>query len=187
MRFSKIEIFANFDQNRDFLHISTKIEIFCNNRICKFRPKSRCLEISTKMGIFSKISTKFAIFQNFENSDKFRPKRRFSGKFRINIEISTKISTKIKIFRKFRRKSRFLKMSQNFTQNQDFLLISTKFESFEKISRPKFRQRKDFSQVSTKIEIFANFDQHRDFRTFRPKSRFPQNLTKIEILYKFRP
>ena len=112
---SKIEIFENFDQNRDFLNfwhwdyskIFTKIEIFKNfdqNRdFRKFRPKSR----------FSKISSKTKI----------------SGKFRLK-SILSKISTKIDIFRTFQPKSRF---SQDLTQIEIFCKFRPKSKCFENL------------------------------------------------------
>ena len=185
---TKIAIFENFDhQNRDLSNIWTNIEIFR-----KFRPKSRFSKILTKIKIFwkfrpmsrfskfrpksrfSKISTKIENFAYFDQNRDFcnsRPKSRFFSNFD-QIGDFSKISTKLAIFLKFRK----------FFQNQDLLQISIKSIILKMSSKTKicckFRQKLRFKQ---------NFDKNRDFRTFPLTMRFVQNLTKIEIFFRFRP
>ena len=103
---TKRAIFENLDhQNRDLSIILTKIEIFLT-----FRPKSRFLNISTKIVIFLEISKKSSwstILSENRDFQKFQPKSRFLY-----------ISTKMEIFAKL-------------DQNRDSLQISTKIERFE--------------------------------------------------------
>ena len=152
---TNIEVFPKFDQNLNFSKSMTKIEKF------------------------SKILTKTKFFPNFDQNRnffrKFDQNRKFSKsskktKFFENL-------TKIDIFRYFPKfwpksisfskiwpKSKFF---WTFDQNRNFDQIE--------ISR-KFDQNRNFSKLSKMSNFFANFYQ---------KSKFFENLTKIEIFRKF--
>ena len=154
---TKIEIFKNCDQNRDFQTILTKIKIFENffdqNRFPrKFLPKSKFPKILTKNRDFVIILIKIVfIFQKSrfcknidQNIDfpKFLPKwrREFRPKSRF-----CNILTKIEVFRKFSPESRFLTILAK-------IEILTKIKILRKIG-----QYRDFSKIWLKIAIFGIF------------------------------
>ena len=204
---TKIEIFQNCDQKRDFQTILTKIKIF--------------EKFLTKIEISKKIPTKIEIPKNFDPNRDFViilikivfifQKSRFCKNIDQNIDFPKflpkwrrefrpksrfcNILTKIEVFRKFSPESRFLtilakieiltkiKILRKIGQYRDFSKIWLKSlfsEFFLPKSRffEKFYQNGDFSKIFTKVEIFENFDQNRDFQKI---------VTKIEIFQKFWP
>ena len=136
---SKVDCFQKIDQIWDFLNISTKIEMFR-----QFWSKSRFFGKLTKIKIF----------------EKGWPKSSFWT-----------LLNKTKILWKFSGKSWFF---ENFVQNQSD--IWTKYEinkNFDK-NRDDFRkfwQNRDFQTLWLKSRFFENFDLNPYIWKFWPKSR----------------
>ena len=177
---------ANFDQNRTFLWIFTKIETFKDfDQYCFF------LKFWLQPD-FSNVSHILRFFENLTKIEmlrKFWPKLRFS-KILIKIEIFrksspklrfSKILTKIAIFSKFRPKSRF---SGIWTKIKIFRIKSRFIGDFhltwvcyqfwpksivfeKKIPKLRFstilKKNQSTPKIFTKIKPFTDFDQNRYF------------------------
>ena len=152
---TKISIFAHFDENRDFgtfrpnSRFSQKMTRFFVN----FDQNGYVSKISNK--IFSKISYKLTIFQNFDQNQDF-----------------SEISTKIEIF-------------QYIVQNQICCKFRPKIEIIAKFRLNRdfraFRPKVGFSQNLTKIEILAFFEKCRP-KPRSTKIEIRKISTKIEII-----
>ena len=149
----------------------------------------------TKIEIFLGISEKFQIFR------KFWQKLNFFFENVTNIEVSSKIWPKSKFFENYDQNRKFSKILTKTKFFKILTKIAIFFENLTKIENFRnIRKKRNFSKIwlkSTFFDIFPNFDQNRFFfrkfdqnRNFfehstkieiLTKSKFPENLTKIEI------
>ena len=137
---TKIEIFDNFDENRNFFGNLNKNEILTKIEFSQIWPKSKIFEI------FKKIE----IFRTFDQNRNF-----------------SKFSKKIEIFCKFWPKSKFLENFGKFWLKSIFFSKLTMMENFQKIDPNfffrNFDQNRNYSKFWPKSKILENFNQKRNF------------------------
>ena len=176
---TKIDNFRNFRKNRNFSKTLTKIELFRNfDQNQKF---SKFSNVSEKNVIFRKFLPKSKFWENLNKIESFL-------QFEKNQNFS-KILTKIELFWKFDQKQKFPKFSkkkfrklwfcETYDSNRNFSKFAKYSNCLKKLTKIKicefFYKNWNFSKIAKKIEFHLNFDA---------KSRFFENLSKIEIFQK---